>query len=251
MSNLASPPPPAPADPVPDLYRALHSASLDAMENLVGTASSRKQLIEIHAFIQDLDPWLSVLDARLELDPLKTAMREFHAAVLMATQALYRPAYMALRLFLELSLGTIYFSTLDFELRRWAAGERDVIWSEITHKSQGLLSPAFARVYAPPLKDTQSHFYEIAIRTYRECSQFVHGNPEPTSLLPTDIIFSESTFSSFFDSARSAARTVLYALILRYFSDLDDIQVEKIKPVVVDQFGDISAIRAFTSPVPE
>lgn len=143
------------SDPVPDLYRALHDASRSALERLVDSNDSKGSLIEVHALVLDFQPWLSVLDGRTELAPLQTAVRELHASVLMASKALYRPAYMALRLFLELSLGALYFSALDFELRRWTAGERDVVWRDVSDKGHGVLSAAFARAYAPLLEETQ------------------------------------------------------------------------------------------------
>ena len=247
-------PPPATSgssEPVPDLYRALHDASRRALEDLVASEDSKRRLIDVHALVLDFQPWLSVLEERPELDPLRTAVRELHAAVLMASQALYRPAYMALRLFLELSLGTLFFSALDFELRRWAAGERDVVWRDVSDKGHGVLSAAFARAYAPLLEGTQEDFRELAVTTYRTCSQFVHGNPGPTSLLPEDIALSEPTFSQFCDTAHSAIHVVLYTLVVRHFGSLAPSHVETVKPAILDHFGDVPAVRSFVAPVPE
>ena len=247
----SSPTTTGPEHAVPNLYRSLHSAGRQAMDELAANETTRGQLVGVHASVLDFEPWLSVLVGRLEQHPLQTAVRELHAATLMASQALYRPAYMALRLFLELSLGAVYYSALELELRRWTAGARDVIWSEVSDKGSGVLSAAFAKAYAPQLEDSAEVVRILARTVYRTCSQFVHGNPGPTSLIPSDIVFSESTFSTFCERTDDAVRVVLFAMTVRYASSLEADELELVKPGLIDRLGNVDAVRALLAPLPE
>jgi hypothetical protein len=54
----------------------------------------------------------------------------------------------------------------------------DISWSQLTCDQEGILSVKFIKLFDERLVDQASSFLAMTIRVYRECSEYVHGNPE-------------------------------------------------------------------------
>ena len=122
--------PPIPVRSTESYYKDLHVLCGDILKKSFESDSDGFQAIN-HNFIADFEKWIRVLDHRSECEVLKAGLREYQYALLALVQGQYRQAFMALRLFLELTLGAVFFSSNELQLRVWLRGRRDVYWKKL------------------------------------------------------------------------------------------------------------------------
>src|SRR6266536_533723 len=108
-------------------YGLLHSQCGGILKESFAFDSSRQHQIS-HNFIGDIEKWIALLSLKPETDLLRAALREYQFALLALVLGQYRQAFMALRLFLELGLGSVFLSANELQLRVWLRGRRDINW---------------------------------------------------------------------------------------------------------------------------
>lgn len=200
--------------------------------------------IASHHFIADFTQWLNYLSLRPEYVLYKRAIEEYQFALLALTLGLYRQAFTALRLFLELSLAGIYYSANELGLREWLRGDQDIRWSQLIDQNQGVYSKRFARAFFEGLQETTSQYGAIAEAVYRECSEYVHGNAYTHDILPRRIEHNAHAFHDWHDKAKSVRLAVFYGLTLRYIAGLDNGTRDSLEAVILDQLGHIPEVRS-------
>jgi hypothetical protein len=166
--------------------------------------------------VDALAAWVSELVHRPEHAMLQTAVREMRFGILACAQGQYRQAYMASRMSLELSIAAIHFSAREIELREWESGKLDIKWSSITDEKEGVFSVRFTNACSPPLAAEASQVKGIAIVTYRECSDFVHGGAQSALMLPDALEFDEGLLRSWHDRLVISLVPITYAILARY-----------------------------------
>lgn len=196
-----------------------------------------------HAFITDLETWHAVLEGRLEQRAVAVAAQEYQYALMAVTLGQYRQAFGALRTFLELTCAALLFSANELEMRLWLQGERDVSWTKLTDENNGVLSHTFARAFYPELKDDVSHYRQLAKKVYRECSEFVHANPNTHEIIPGKVEFNREVFLGWHDKAATARLVATFVLVLRYLQTLPASSLPQLEGPVLDQLNHIEAVR--------
>ncbi len=224
-------------------YRHLHSDCLAVLDATFASGVSSLQSTS-HSFIKDLERWCEALVARPEVGMLKAAMCEYQFALLSLVQGQYRQAFMSLRLTMELLLGAVYFSGNELELRIWLKGDRDLVWAAIIDENGGVFSKKFISAFFETLADEARHYRLIAETTYRESSEYVHGNAATHSELPGTLAFSQETFETWHQKANSVRLTTSFALCCRYVFFLDTPTRNSLEPVLLDNLGHLAAVRA-------
>lgn len=198
-----------------------------------------------HASLSDFKCWTDVLKDRPEVQLLRAGVREYHFALLALAQGFYRHAFMALRLFLELSVHAVNLSANELQLRLWICRARDLSWSEIIDEEKGVFSVVFIRAFCPELKDEALHYRALAKELYRECSEYVHGNPDLQTSLPETLEFSENVFRAWHSMAGSACLVVHFVLAMRYLSSLTLEDRSKLESTLVEELGHLHGVRCF------
>lgn len=201
-----------------------------------------------HNFIVDLEQWINTLSSRPEVLLLKEALKEYQYSLLALVQGQYRHAYIGLRFFLEQALSAIKFSANELELRLWMQGNRDITWSSLVNleREKGIFSDDFVGAFFYPLLGEASIYNRMAIKVYRECSEFVHGNFQTYSDLPKGLDFSEKIFGDWQEKAETARVIVLFALAVRYLPLMDNREKrEKVESSIMEYLGHIPAIHTF------
>lgn len=194
-----------------------------------------------HAYLSDFEKWLEVLADRREVTLLDTAAREYQHALFAATTAQYRAAFASLRLFLELALGAVRFSTDEMSLREWLQGRRDNSWKHAIRVGRGIFKERFARAFYPDLLPEVSLYDGIAVASYRECSEYIHGNAGRR--LPPQLAFDATVLDMWHSTAERVTLVVSFALVLRYLNDLGEVERSKIEHGVLDQLGHLAGVR--------
>ncbi|MDY0945769.1 hypothetical protein SOM11_07180 [Frigoribacterium sp. CFBP9039] len=222
--------------------RDLQTAATTCSESAV--ADHRGELGIVHQVDDDLSEWLTLITGP-EVAQLRAARRELALAEFCAASGLYRQAFASLRLFLELSFAAVHFSVHEFERRRWNSDKSDFSWSKALDEESGLLSKQFVDEFAPQCRDDASSFAGDAARTYRYCSQFVHGKAKFSNELPEALEYSSEAVSNWCEHAASAGTAVLFLLYVRYGEDLDAHAHTRLSEVLINRFGHLNSIRKF------
>lgn len=198
-----------------------------------------------HTSLTDFELWTEVLSGRLEVQILRTAVREYQFALLALVQGFYRHAFVALRLFLELSMQTVKLSTNELQLRLWLSGTRDLYWNEIVDEDKGIFSTDFVTAFCPELAGEVRHYRGLAIKLYRECSEYVHGNPDSQITLPEKVVFSEDVFNTWHSKAEGVNLVVHFVLTMRYLSSLTPENLSRLESVLMAELGEIGGVRCY------
>lgn len=138
----------------PDLLSKVHSSAVEL-----------SQLSEV---ISDLD----------ERSMLRVVCSQLESSCLSLSLGLYRPAIGALRLALELGIGSIYFSANKMIHREWISGNGDLKWSVVNSEVDGVFSQRFTKAFFPELSEHSALYLTRASRVYRKLSEYVHGNSD-------------------------------------------------------------------------
>jgi hypothetical protein len=229
-----------PAVDVRQHLRGLQTAATRCTE--LAVAEHRSALGKVHQVDDDLSEWV-VLIAGPETAQLLAARRELALAEFCAASGLYRQAFASLRLFLELSFAAVHFSVHEFERRRWNSDKSDFSWSKALDEESGLLSKQFVDEFAPQCRDDASSFAGDAARTYRYCSQFVHGKAKVSDELPDALEYSSEAVSDWCQHAASAGTAVLFLLYVRYGDGLDAHAHARLSEILITRFGHLNSIR--------
>ena len=207
--------------------------------------------------IADYETWLDSIGDRLESVIYKNAIKVYQDAFGCMLVGQYQSAFMGLRYYFERTLCGVYLSANELELRTWLYGGRDTYWNEIVGKERkqtsgnkeddsyvdkGLFSTNFVNAFFPELKDEIKHFRCIAVSVYRECSEFVHGNPAVLDKMPKRLEFKNDLMSLWCEKALIMKRVIFFVFALRYFVTMNDDEKDKIEDIIKDDFITVKPI---------
>lgn len=217
--------------------------------------------IKNRVFLDDYSVWISVLEGHPENFIYKNAAKMYQESMCNMLMGLYQPAFMGLRYFFERTLMGIYFSASEIELRTWMAGKRDTYWSELIgeedeDKSQdcknedrnvnkGLFSLKFTRAFFEEFETISKTFRRLSKNVYRECSEYVHGNPNVIQEMGAKIEYSEKISSHWTDCADTISRCILYAFMMRYWKSLSKEQQEMLIERLREEFSSTDIIKNY------
>lgn len=206
----------------------------------------------------DYETWLECIGNRLELIMYKNAIMVYQDAIGSMLEGQYQNAFMGLRYCFERTLCGVYLSANELELRTWLDGRRDTYWSEIAGKEgkddeadvksgdidadNGLFSTRYAKAFFPDLQDEIKHFRRMAVSVYRECSEFVHGNPLALVQIPEHLEYRKDLVAMWCEKALIMKRVIFFAFALRYLLDMKEDEKNKISEIVKDEFATIKPI---------
>ena len=209
-------------------------------------------------FVADYETWLGSIGDRRESIIYKNAIKVYQEAFGCMLEGQYQSAFMGLRYCFERTLCGVYLSSNELELRTWLYGRRDTYWIEIVGKEgnqseddqnendynadKGLFSSKFVMAYFPELQDEIRHFRRMAVSVYRECSEFVHGNPTALVKIPERLEFNNELMSLWCEKALIMKRVMFFVLALRYLVDMNDEEKSKITDIIKDEFATIKPI---------
>jgi hypothetical protein len=223
-----------------NFYLSLNGATRTSIEqatnqpNELGRAQDR---------IEELARWRELLAEHPDALVLQHALNQATVGLFLLTSGLYRPAFVSLRLFLELSLASIHFSTNRLELAEWLGGLCDVKWATVSDSEHGVLSVRYAKAFFPELAESAPIYNTISRKIYRELSEFVHGNHNTWGGTTEQIAFNQDLQTRWLSSFAEASTTVVYALCLRFLKELSRQELASVATVVQSCVGHVEPIR--------
>ena len=221
-------------------FMALHGAMASCMEESL--RDLKHEFGEVHQIDLELGQWANLLSVEYE-GYLSVARKELAAAEFCAASGLYRQAFASLRLFLELSFASVYFSAHEFERRRWEADLADFSWANALDDQAGLLSKDFVRAFQPLLVEHSGRYSANAAVTYRYCSQFIHGKASHSRKLPVGVEYSGAVLDDWLTHAKKAGESVLFLLVMRYGEKLNEVETDDLLAATEERFANLSGLR--------
>lgn len=199
--------------------------------------------IASHNVLKDFEIMLSVI-AGPERSIFMQACREYQYSLEAVVFGNYRHAFSSLRLAFELFTATAYFSANQMKMHLWLQGHDDLWWSILTDADKGVYSHNFMKAFNPSLGQYRSQYSALASTVYRECSEYVHGNPgthEDTALV---VAYDSKRSESFHDKVATVRLCILFQFVSRYLPDLTGSDKEAVEPLVLEAFGDLPEIQS-------
>ena len=208
-------------------------------------------------FYTDLETLYQVLGNRLESGIFKNAIRVYQESMLCAISGLYQPAFMGLRYFLERFMMGAYLSASEIELRTWISNERDTYWTELVgvesnsqssnnnNPTTGIFSMKFTKAFFQELNEERIQMLALTKKVYRECSEYVHGNPLAIGNIPEALDYEKQILKEWLDKAETVKRCVLYVVFLRYARSFSNDDFDKVKDIFLDEFKSLKPIKQY------
>jgi hypothetical protein len=225
------------------LINDLRRAQSNAFAEVVSDAYIAQDRNEIAQILVDIDSCVDILVGRYEGELYELAIKEVQLSLLAALGASYRQAFVGLRLALEHWFAAIQYSTNEFNFRKWQLGKRDTSWAELNDKDIGVLSDEFAIIFWPQTEQRISIYRNFAASVYRECSEYVHGNPKTHLSLPKQLMYDRKSFLSWKEKLETVKLLFVYTFVLRFGSLLTVNDRESISQVVLDTIGHLNEAR--------
>lgn len=224
-------------------YRSLSAASNQALEDLLSDTDRKSRFSIAHNYTSDFESLLAAISDRPESKIFEYSVREYQFALYVASTGLYRHAFAGLRLFLELGLGAIHFSSQEILLRKWLNKTSDIKWGVLIDADKGLFSKDFLQAFNPNLEPFAKQYSTLAERVYRECSEFVHGNVHTHESAPQSLKFKPSTLDDWIDRAESARLCIIFSFASRYLQLLEKHKLQPLEQLMIENFGNLEPIR--------
>jgi hypothetical protein len=226
-------------------YKDLISSSESTLDQSLRRVND---LAKVHIFVEDLLLWNTILYTRVGTTVIKYSAGEIQLSALSLAYGLYRQAFTSLRLSLELSLSSIFFSTNELQFREWEQGKGDIYWSQLidatSDTNSGIFSKRYAKAFFPELENIVLEYNNLAKETYRNLSEFVHGNSYTREISISSIGFNEVLFNAWTSNFEKVSRIISFGLTLRFLKTLNTNEVNSLKTHLQEHLGTISAVRA-------
>lgn len=197
-----------------------------------------------HNFLADIEKLIELLDGRPEQSCVVSAGHEFQFALSSSLTGQYRHAFASLRLTFELLVAGVYFSGHELELRQWENSSRDLNWSSLTHSDSGVFAKSFVEAFHPFLSEIAGKYRSLALAAYRECSEFVHGNPARTRQLERKLEFNPKLLEQWSESLENIRITTIYLYLFRYVSSLTTDSMGTLECLACDNLWHEQCVRA-------
>lgn len=195
-----------------------------------------------HNVLKDFEIILGTI-AGPERSIFRQACREYQYSLEAVLFGNYRHAFSSLRLAFEFFTASIYFSANRMKMQLWLQGHDDLWWSTLTNSDKGVFSHDFMRAFNPSLGRYRSQYSGLAATVYRECSEYVHGNPlthEDTALI---VSYDYVRAQSFHDKASTVRLCVLFQFVSRYLPELDSASKKAVEHLILEAFGELPEIQ--------
>ena len=224
---------------IQDYYRRLNGSCQNIFESTIGDSES---FGNVHYFANCLFEFSALIDDQKEKELLKVVSSQIEVSALNLSFGLYRQAFSAMRLSLEMGLGVVYFSTFKLEHYEWLNGTADIKWSKLIDKDNGVLSKRFSDAFFPDLSPCIEEYHSKAIHVYRQLSEFVHGNFETWESNNLTLSKNDDLIMRYFNYLTSVREIMLLCLCCRFLTSFSRDQIDSIS-FLGEELGHHESIR--------
>ncbi|MEB7534198.1 hypothetical protein [Klebsiella aerogenes] len=190
-------------------------------------------LIDFSAFISDLK----------ERELIKIVATQLESSAYLCALGLYRQCFSTLRLLLEMGLAIVSFSLNKLTLLEWEKGLCDISWSQIIDIDNGVLSTRVKKIFLDESFDLL-RVNKLARETYRELSEFVHGNQSTFSADKLFINYDDELVRKFEGLEKKCIEVLFICYFVRYHNEIPVIDRDSFANIYTE-YNHIGYIRNF------
>ncbi|NFP90179.1 hypothetical protein [Clostridium sporogenes] len=156
---------------------------------------------------------------------------------------MYRIANSCLRSAIELGLSFFYFLDYNYKFLLWKEDKYDIKWCEISDENTGILSNEYIGLFVKEI--TVVNFIDEVKKTYRECSQYVHGKYHYMNAFQENKIkFDSEQLNEWSDLFQKVSEILIIYLTIRFKNMLNDFDEEEqeLTKEILKQYGMMGVI---------
>ena len=213
------------------------------MSECIADEATFAKHISSHNALKDFELMLAVIGDS-ERVIFRQACREYQYSLEAIVYGNHRHAFSSLRLAFELFMASVYFSGHQMKMYLWLSGHDDIVWSTLNDADKGVFSHAFVKAFNPELGPYRAQYLGLASTVYRECSEYVHGNPGTHEDASVKIQYDAAKVAEFHDKVESVRLCLIFAFLIRYLRELGSEKKMKIEHLILESFGDLPEIQA-------
>jgi len=229
-----------------DIKSYLSKLNSESQDIFIKTIQEKETLGALHHLSSCIYEFSDYLVDPQEKKMLVTVSTQLESSTLNLALGLYRQAFSSLRLALEMGLATMYFSVSKMELHEWMDGRSDIKWSKIVDEDNGVLSKRFADAFLPECAPYMQGYRNKATTTYRELSEYVHGNNDTWEKSGLRLDYRPELLEFYSKSFSSVCEVILFSAVCRYTSLIDEHGRESLQ-FIQEEFSHIAEIRKIYS----
>ena len=234
-----------------ELLLLINNKAKDNIEK-IQTLGKMDEISKCLTFTDDLQKWISKCGSFSAFPLVVEAQDKCVTSIFLCAQGFYKAAISSLRQSLEHMLFAVLLSTNDYRHRQWAAGQFDMSWTQTMDPDNGVFGKCFIKMYAKDLDERSTELLTLAKNTYRECSEYIHGNYGKLTKLSEKLEFEENSLICFLDYFDNVRYLFCMALLIRFryiFDDKDVIQ--ELEPVIMGNLQTLSEVQDIYNKVDE
>lgn len=166
---------------------------------------------------------------------MKEVCHDLISSVYMASNGMYRNAYICLRSAIELALAVLYFLDHNFDFLLWQQNQYDVKWAVLNNREQGVLSNKYFNLFSETSADFTS-FIEKVEKIYHNCSEYVHGKFSfmQTNFMNTAIKYDASIFKLWSEDWFDEVKVITLLFSIRLCKRVKELDGEIKKKLIED-----------------
>jgi hypothetical protein len=217
-------------------YELLLRMNSKAKENIdkIQSLGQMDEISKCIAFTGDLQKWISKCGSFSALPLVIEAQDKCVSSIFLCAQGFYKASISSLRQCMEHMLFAVLLSTNDYQYKLWVAGQCDMSWAQTTDSNNGVFGTRFIQMYAMDLEERSTELLTLAKNTYRECSEYIHGNYGKLTMLSEKMEFEATGLRCFLDYFDNVRYLICMALLIRFRHVLDDKDVvQELEPVIM------------------
>jgi len=203
------------------------------------SSENSSRISELFQFIDDLNLWYEILKNKVDTTILVSAITEYEFSFQAVLNGQYRYAFTAQRYFLEQICRYIYLSTNELDLRHWKLGLKDISWSFLIDKDNGIFSKTFIRAFYNEVEGEGTHMITLSSKLYRETSEYIHGNFNKVVGMPPQLSFEPLLLNKWLDFVETSKFITVFLLAIRFSKDFSNTELDKIGDNIKEELGGI------------
>ncbi|MFG1481479.1 hypothetical protein ABMA79_07690 [Halobacteriovorax sp. HFRX-2_2] len=157
----------------------------------------------------------------IEKNMIKNAAHQLQLSNICLLSGLYRQAFSSLRLTFEISLGSIFLSLFKLDQLAWVNNKHDISWSRMTSEEDGLFSKKFIELHSPGIEAERDRLFKKANKTYRELSEYVHGNNKTWTTKDPALKLNLTEIDSYYTLTESVAEIFITTWFIKNYKEID------------------------------
>lgn len=205
------------------------------MNYQTAVSENEEVYLKVIMYLNSVERFCTLVDDEQIRLVIKEVCHDLISSVYMASNGMYRNAYICLRSAIELALAVLYFLDHNFDFLLWKQNQYDVKWSVLNNRDQGVLSNKYFNLFCEAEADFTC-FIEKIENIYHNCSEYVHGKFSfmQTNFMNIAIKYDPLAFKAWSEAWFEEVKVIILLFAVRLCQKVDVLDGETKKQLLED-----------------